>query len=211
MEHAILYGSGGLAKEMISYLEDRGVRTLYCVSTEPFNNPAYAKLYEVKSAVSPRDLVRNTSIYMAVASGKLRRQFLKATHESMLPSFDTFIHPTATVSRFAKIGRGSVLGPQAIVTGDAQIGEFVFMNSNATVGHDTSIGDFCTLHPNSEVCGDCLIEEDCELGIASMILPGRHLERSTRVSAGSIVRHDFLGFGPDLVLQGNPAQPRGKK
>ena len=76
-------------------------------------------------------------------------------------------------------------------------------------GHDARVGKWTTMFPNTEICGDCIIGENCIFGIGSYVLPGKKLANGVKVSAGSIVRHDYdQDHHCDIVLQGNPARPR---
>jgi sugar O-acyltransferase (sialic acid O-acetyltransferase NeuD family) len=189
----VIFGSGGLAKELIGY----GVKPLYLVSTEPLNNKNYKFDVRLKVGILPRDV----RFLLAVADPEIKRRIVAENEDR----WDSFIHPTAVVSPYAKIGKGCLIGPQAILAGDPILGDFVFLNTNATVGHDTTIGSYTTLFPNSEVCGDCEIGEDCLFGIGSYVLPGKKLASGVKVSAGSVVRHNVETA---CTVQGNPAKPR---
>jgi serine acetyltransferase len=47
------------------------------------------------------------------------------------------------------------------------------------------------------------------MGIGSYVLPSKQIANRVKISAGSIVRHDFKGpVHEGIVLQGNPAAPR---
>ena len=185
----IIFGSGGLSKELMGYLPPE-YRVLYIVSTEPH------------PWIEVREKAEHDAAYLlAVADPALKKKIVSENEDRWI----SFIHPTCFVSRHAKLGRGCILAPQASVCGDPEIGNFVFMNTNATVGHDTFIGDYTTLFPNSEVCGDCDVEEGCLLGIGAYVLPKVRLHPGTKVSAGAIVRKT-----PEdsRTLYGDPAQPR---
>lgn len=207
----VVFGSGGFAKELLGYLaeEENRFRVLHCVSTEPFNSNVYNKRYEVRERADEH-YAPGAIFLVAVADPRVRRKLARdiyaGGHGHRL---EKYVHPTCTVSRYARIGAGCILAPQAIVVGDAVLDEFVFLNTNATVGHDSRIGAFTTMFPNTEVCGDCSVGEDCMLGIGSYVLPGHKIGPRTKVSAGSFVRHDFPEG--DCTLQGNPATKREMK
>lgn len=187
----VIFGSGGLAKELIGY----GVDPLYIVSTEPLNNGDYE--FQVRDKVGP--LNENVRFLLAVADPQIKRKIVSENEDR----WDTWIHPSCHVSRYAKVGKGCILAPQALVCGDPVIGDFVFMNTNATVGHDTKIGSYSTLFPNTEVCGNCDVGEDCLFGIGSYVLPKVTLPQGTKVSAGAVVRKS----PPDnRTLYGDPAK-----
>ena len=201
----VIFGSGGLAKELIGYIEEEGTHEIVCVvSTQPFNNKRYAAKYPVVESIR-EGAFPGAEFLLAVADPDAKQAIVAKNEER----WGTYIHSTATVSPYAKIGEGCVLAPQVIVTADAWINDFVFMNTNATVGHDSVIHAWTTMFPNTEVCGDCVIGVAVIMGIGSYVLPSKQIANRVKISAGSIVRHDFKGpVHEGIVLQGNPAAPR---
>lgn len=194
----VIFGSGGLAKELIAYVEEVGATVACVVSSQSFNSNRYKHLVkpELEKGEYPDAL-----FLMGVSDPNLKRMFVERNEDR----WATFIHPTATVSRYADVGYGCILAPQTIITGDAKIGDFVFMNTNSTVGHDSIVGEYSTLFPNSEICGDCDIGGDCLFGIGSYVLPKVSMPRGTKVSAGAVVRKSVVQA---VTLYGDPAAPR---
>lgn len=194
---AVIFGSGGMAKELIDYMESQ--YDIVCVvSTEPFNNPDYNHL--VVDKLDPGEFP-DALFYMGVADPALKRKFVAENEDR----WGSYVHPTAYFSSYAKLGKGCILTPQTLVVGDAVLGDFVFMNTNATVGHDSKIGDYTTLFPNSEVCGNCILGDDCLVGIGGYVLPNVFLPSGTKVSAGAVVRKSI---DKPTTLYGDPAKPR---
>jgi len=203
-EKYVIFGSGGLAKEIIGYLvemygDDHGIVAV--VSSEPFNNSKYNQ-FVVKDSIGI-DEYPEAKYLLAVADPRTKRLIV----EKNADRWTSFIHSSAHVSPFAEIGKGCILTPQSIVAGDAVLGNFVFFNSNATVGHDSFIGDYTTLYPNTEVCGNCNIGKDCIFGIGAYVVPNVNLPDGTKVGAGSVV---WESISEKCTLVGNPAKPKVK-
>ena len=188
----IIFGSGGMAKELIGYVLDDGHEVAGLVSSEPFDwYPVLEKAPKIDGA----------RYLLAVSDPETKRNVVQENDDL----WDSFFHSSCYVSRHSKIGRGTILAPQSIVAGDAELGNFVFFNTNATVGHDSKIGAFTSLMPNAEVCGDCDIGEDVLIGIGAYILPGRKVGNGARVSAGAMVRHNVQ---EKETVYGDPAKPK---
>jgi len=197
MRNVIIFGSGGLAKEVIGYIEEYGDYKISCVvSTEPFNNPKYAR-YPVMDHAP--DI--NADYILAVADPAVKRQIV----DRNLDKWITYIHPSAHISNFATIGRGCLFAPQSCVCGDPVIEDFVFFNTNATVGHDSIIRRYVTLFPNTEVCGNCDIGEGVIFGIGAYAIPKVKIVSGAKVSAGAVVRKSVL---EPVTVYGDPAKPR---
>jgi sugar O-acyltransferase (sialic acid O-acetyltransferase NeuD family) len=197
--NVVIFGSGGMAKEVIAYIESEPVGfddmdIAYVVSPQPFNNPAYK--HEVRERADPND---NVHYILAVSEPHIKRKIVAEN----LDRWITYTHHTAWISRYATIGRGCIFGPGAIVCGDPVIERFCFFNTNAAIGHDSSLGAYSTLFPNTEICGDCTIGDDFIMGIGAYILPGVTLASGSKVSAGAIVRESHAA--PSTIY----GDPRG--
>ena len=57
------------------------------------------------------------------------------------PEIETIIHPTAFVSKLAKIGTGVTIGPNAVVEDDVQIGNDVEIRQGAIIANGARIGN----------------------------------------------------------------------
>ena len=193
----IVFGSGGLAKELIGYLLDDGHEVVKVVSTEPFNNPEFK--YEVaKKAGVVKSGVR---FLLAVADSGVKRKIVSENEDL----WDSYFHRSCYVSRYAKIGRGVVLAPQALVVGDGEVGDFVFLNINVIVAHDSKVGHYSSLMPNAAVLGGCLVGEDVFIGTGAYVLPGKNVGDGAKLSAGSVVRHNVQ---EQVTVYGDPARPK---
>lgn len=198
-----IIGSGGLAKEMVSYICDETNPRYNVVGVwgdEPFNNPAYMKYYRgtIDDAL---EQLSGEPAFLGIASPRGKRAVVEKLGAAV--SWISYVHPGSVVSSMAKIGKGVVITPWVIVTSDAEISDYVFMNSGAVVGHDSFVGEYSTMFPNTEVCGDCTVGKGVVIGIGAYLVPGVSLPDNTKVRAGSIVWKSPERVG---TLSGNPAE-----
>ena len=61
---------------------------------------------------------------------------------------ESFIHPMATVSDSASLGKNVWIGPNVSVEEGAKIGDHVIIESSSTVKKSCEIGSFCHIYPN---------------------------------------------------------------
>lgn len=203
----LVMGSGGLGKEIISYLvEDLRYEIVGVVSTEPFHNLQFAKMFDVKPTVDEFRPASDVRLIMATAFPKTKRAIVHANYR-WASRWMNYVAEGAVLSRFANIGTGCTLTPNASIVGDPNVGDFVFLNTEATIGHDAQVGDYVTLFPKSEICGDCVIGHDVILGIKACVLPKVRMVDGSKAAAGSTVWKDVL---EPVTVYGNPAEPRVK-
>ena len=90
----VIFGSGGLAKELIAYIEEEGTHDVVCVvSTEPFNNKRYAAKYPVVESIR-EGAFPGAEFLLAVADPDVKQAIVAKNEER----WGTYIHRTATVS-----------------------------------------------------------------------------------------------------------------
>lgn len=69
----------------------------------------------------------------------------------------TIIHPSATVSRYARLGQGVFVAPGALINTGAEIGNATIVNSGASIDHDCVIGAASHIAPGASLSGDVIV------------------------------------------------------
>jgi sugar O-acyltransferase (sialic acid O-acetyltransferase NeuD family) len=121
---------------------------------------------------------------------------------------ETLIHPTAVVSKFARVDKGAQLLPACIVNSGVSIGHNVIINSGAVIEHDCVIKDHVHIASGATLSGTVTIGESAHVGAGATIRQCLHIGNGAIVGVGSVVVKDV----PDGdVVIGVPAKPLRKK
>jgi sugar O-acyltransferase (sialic acid O-acetyltransferase NeuD family) len=115
----------------------------------------------------------------------------------------TVIHPRATVSQRARVGRNVLLMAGVVVTSNAIIGDHVCVLPNTVVHHDSIIGPYGLLGSNVSIAGHVAIEDNCYVGTGSAVMHGLRLGAGCLVGLGSTVIRDVPS---EAAVAGNPAR-----
>jgi sugar O-acyltransferase (sialic acid O-acetyltransferase NeuD family) len=118
-------------------------------------------------------------------------------------SFETVIHPRATVAASARVGAGSVILAGSVICPEALVGDHVIVLQNTSVNHHTRVGDFATLSAGVTVLGYVEIGRNAFIGGGSTLVPHCTIGESALVGAGSVVVRDVAA---GRVVAGNPAR-----
>ena len=116
--------------------------------------------------------------------------------------FTTIIHPTAVVSKMAKIGINSLIMAGVVITSNSIIGENVCVLPNTVIHHDSIIGNYSLIGSNVTIAGGAAIGENCYVGSGSKIINGISIGQNSLIGLGSNV---IRNVKPNIKVAGNPA------
>ena len=114
----------------------------------------------------------------------------------------TIIASTAHVSKYAKLGEGTVIMHHAFVNAGAKIGDNCIINTFVNIEHDAEVGNQCHISTRTMVNGECKIGENCFIGSQSVCANCIEIASDIIVGAGSVVRKSIRVKG---IYAGNPA------
>lgn len=118
-------------------------------------------------------------------------------------SLPTLVHPSASVSPSAKLGRGSQVLAQAVVAADAELGDACIVNNNATIDHECRLGHGVHIAPGATLCGCISVGDYSFVGAGAVILPRVRVGKNVVIGAGAVVTRDV----PDKsTVKGSPAR-----
>ena len=124
-----LYGASGHAKVVIDLLKASGDKIEALFDDDITIN-------ELQSIPVKHEWNGETPVIVSVGNNIYRKQIA----ERLDCGFGTAIHPSAMISPYATIGKGSVVMQGTIVQSDVQIGKHCIIKTGATIDHECVIG-----------------------------------------------------------------------
>jgi sugar O-acyltransferase (sialic acid O-acetyltransferase NeuD family) len=122
--------------------------------------------------------------------------------------FATLIHSQASVSSWAKIGRGVYVSFGCSISGGVLIGDHVSFSPGCSIGHDSKIGDGSLIAPGAIISGFVEIGRCTYIGAGAMIKQRVKIGDGALVGMGAVVTKDVA---PGAVVVGNPAREMSRK
>ncbi len=145
---------------------------------------------------------RNIEAPMIISIGSNRIREMIANRYPLV--YATAIHPSAIISKYAKIGEGSVVMQGAIIQSDVKIGKHCIVNTGASIDHECEIDDYVHISPHATLCGNVRVGKGSWIGAGATVIPGIRIGEWSTIGAGSVVLHDI----PDgATFAGVPAKP----
>jgi len=215
MNSLLIYGCGGLGLEILSYIKavhQIGSSNRPSVAGFIDDDMASARIVDARAVwdcdyqlfEGVDSVPRGYGVVNAIGDPLARaRVYEKSVAAGLIPQ--TIVHPTAVISPTAEIAEGCIIAPFAFVGPFARIGQNCIVNNYASIGHDAVVGDSCILSPYSSLNGSAQCGERSFLGTASVILVGKALGASSKLSAGSVLTSDT---DDGALAVGNPAKWR---
>lgn len=117
----------------------------------------------------------------------------------------TLIHPTATVSKFATLGKGCIIHINAVVHPDVVIGDNTVLSYNTAITHSSQIGKHCYLAFDTKIGAYTKVEDFVFFGINSHTISGKVdcIGTHAYIGAGALVTKSIEAYN---VVMGSPAK-----
>lgn len=195
MEDIVIYGSGGMAKEVVQLINDiNRVKPSWNIAGYIDDIKGYCnEQVNGYKILGPGELLKDRHmpryIVLAVSNPLARQNIYKRVRDDRL-IFPVLIHPAAHIAESAAIGEGSIIGIDCIISVNVIIGKYAFLNMRTVVGHDTVIGDFSSCLVNCIIAGNVNIHEGVLLGSNCVIKEKTIVGKGAKVAMGAVVSFD---------------------
>ena len=118
-------------------------------------------------------------------------------------NFATLIHPKASISEFAQIGKNVLIMAGVVITSNACIEDHVCILPNTVIHHDSIIKRYNLIGSNVTIAGYSMIEENCYIGSGSSIINNIKINKFSLVGMSSTVIKDLP---ESSKVVGNPSR-----
>lgn len=199
----ILIGGGGHCKSVIDVAESAGYTILGILDrnipegTTVLGYPVLGNDDKIAPYIDKAEFLVTVG---QIKSPAIRIRLNKMVEEAG-GKLATVIASTAHVSKYAKIGEGSVVMHQAVVNADAHIGKGCIINTFANIEHDVTIGDYCHISTGAMVNGEAKVGDGTFVGSQSVINQCVTVSENTVIASGSVVHNNLSEPG---IYAGNP-------
>ncbi len=122
--------------------------------------------------------------------------------------FATVIHPKASVSSLATIGKNVLIMAGVTITSNATLEDHVCVLPNSVIHHDSVIGLWTLIGSSVVVAGNVRVGNNCYIGSGSTIINGMEIGDQSLVGLGSNV---IRSVPPRARVVGNPAREINQK
>jgi sugar O-acyltransferase (sialic acid O-acetyltransferase NeuD family) len=193
MQKLVIYGAGGLGREVKSMLHQ---------STQEFDLIGFLDDgLAAGSSIAGVPVLGNSDwlsncpsdiqIVLAIGNPRVKHQVWQQINSKGAVKFATLIHQRSIIQDkdSVHIGMGSIIGAGVVLTTGITVHNHVLINLNVTIGHDTIVGDCCSIMPNASLAGEVQLGQRVMIGSGANIINRIKIGDDAIVGAGSVVNH----------------------
>jgi UDP-3-O-[3-hydroxymyristoyl] glucosamine N-acyltransferase len=196
MRNTIIVGSGAVAAEVTSYIQDSNThasdeRQLNILGYLEFeeNISKYWSKYKfqkpVLSDIYKYNIQKDDHFIVAIANVEFRAKVIEILKDRKA-SIIGFIHCSVIIADSARLGIGNIIYPHCIIGPNATIGNNNLLTSYSFISHDCVVGDN-NLFSTSGISGNVTVGGNNFFGIRATVLPNISIGDRNVIQAGMIV------------------------
>ncbi|WP_411280391.1 acetyltransferase [Gemmatimonas sp.] len=196
MNDIVIYGAGGMGREVAQLLADLNEREPtwsvlgYISDDDSIHGTTSGDLPVIGGGAWVRARTQPIAVAFGVGSPALKRILVERVRAPHV-SFPTLVHPTVIMGRRVSLGEGTIVCAASVITVDIHVGAFSTVNLCCTITHDAVLGEYTTLAPSVNVSGNVTIGNGTDIGTGSKVIQGVSIGEWSIVGAGAVVSRDL--------------------
>ena len=167
-KNIILFGAGGHSYSCIDVIESlNNYKIVGLVDNKKKKNTKilnYKILGGDNNIKYYKKLSKNVliSIGQILDSQKRKKMFIELKKKGF--SFPKLISPLSFVSKYSKIGEGTIIMHGVKIMAGSSIGKNCIINTNSIIEHNSSVGDFCHISTGAILNGNTVVKKNTFIG-----------------------------------------------
>jgi len=210
MKKIIILGAGGFAREVLETIDVINKNTDKQIMPIGFVYDGAGKETEklihgipVLGEISYLKNVDFNEVQLVAAIGRSvwRRKMVEEA-KKFGAKFMKIIHPSVTLSKWAKIGEGAIIQRLCGIMPEVVIGDFFVSNAYVGIGHDSIIGEYVHVNPHVSIAGGTVIGNDVFIGVRATVLTC-NIGNGSVIGACALITKDVPA---NMLAKGIPAK-----
>lgn len=130
------------------------------------------------------------NIVVAIGNNSVRRKLMKQC-EDIGYNLVNLIHPFASVSSYATLGKGNVIFPYVTVEANTTIKDGCILCSGSVMNHDANLESHCLVYANTTIRPNTYIGKETRIGNNCCISTNVTIKDYSDIADGMIIRENL--------------------
>ncbi len=186
----VLIGAGGHAKSCINLIER--INEFKIIGLTDSKKKGYLLNYKILGDDAVLDQKKFKNINLCLSFGSISNIHLREKIFKKLKNkgfnFPILISKDSSISKFSKIGSGTMIMGNTFVNAGASIGENCIINNNSLIEHDVKIGNNSQVSTSVTINGSCKIGNNCFIGSGTIIKNNINIKNNTFIKMASVIK-----------------------
>lgn len=198
----VIVGTGGHAVSVAETAEAAGYVLRSFINSNGRNRMLFG--IPVEASIPESYISEGGNVVVAIGENSVReKEWHRIARAVPIEQLPALVHPSASISKYAFLGAGSVVLQGAVVGSGARIGTGCLLNSGSVLEHECEMANFSSLAPGVLTGGRVQIGRRSALSIGVVVKHGLKIGDDTVVGAASYVHVDIPS---NVVAYGSPAK-----
>jgi sugar O-acyltransferase (sialic acid O-acetyltransferase NeuD family) len=187
MKTLVIIGAGGHGRVVADCAQQLGGYCKIIFLDDCYNKSKKSGNWPIVGLVEDfPQYIESSDFIVAFGNNYLRAEANKNL-ENAKANIISLLHPSATISPNALIGKGVVICANAAINVGTEIADGCIINTGATIDHDCKLQPYVHVSPGVNIAGGVNIDKLSWLGIGSTVIECLTLAENTQVGAGAVV------------------------
>ncbi len=203
-EDIIVIGTGGHSRMIQDFIEEIGLYRILGFTTNATNISSFHGYPILGNDEVLTEYFTNGVKKVAIGIGGFTDNRTRKKIFELVKSIGfevvTIVHESASISRYASIGEGSVIMPNVVINNDVIIGSNCIIANSAIISHETIIEDHVLVSAGVTIGGYSIIKSESLIALGAKIVSGITIGNNVLVGAGAVVVKDAIEAGTYLGI-----------
>ena len=192
MKKIILIGGGGHCKSVIDVIEQEKKYKIYGIVDKPKFIGSRILGYEVIGSDLDLEYLAKKYKNAIITVGQIQSPLVRIKLFNLARKagfkFPPIISPRAYVSKYSRIGMGTIVLHNVVVNSNVSIGNNCIINTKSLIEHDCEISDHCHISTCATINGSVKIRSKCFIGSNATVRDGITIKENSFIKANSLVK-----------------------
>lgn len=190
MKKLVIIGAGGHGKVCAEIAHTMHIWEEILFLDDEYPNKKKCLDFQIVGKINDYKNFKNLDFFVAIGNNEVRKNITELLEKDFL-NIVKLVHPSASISKYCKIGRGTSVHQYVVINTEVTIGRGCIVNTSSIVDHESLISDFVHISPGVNLAGRTVVGSGSWIGIGATVINNVSVSENVIIGAHSLVISDI--------------------